>query len=66
MSLTTVHKVTLQGKFINAEFSWGRWNGDDARQLEEPLLSVIFRMSKWFNTPLYYKVSFLQVASWAL
>jgi Putative ER transporter, 6TM, N-terminal len=46
MSLTMVHKVTLQGKFINAEFSWGRWNGDDARQLEEPLLSVIFRMSR--------------------
>jgi hypothetical protein len=40
-------KVTQQGKFINAEFSWGRWNGDDARQLEEPLLSVITRLSGW-------------------
>ena len=39
-------KVTQQGKFINAEFSWGRWNGDDARQLEEPLFVIISRMSK--------------------
>jgi hypothetical protein len=46
MGLTIAHKVTQQGKFINAEFSWGRWNGDDARQLEEPLLAVILRMSK--------------------
>ncbi|KAI0300497.1 hypothetical protein B0F90DRAFT_1723438 [Multifurca ochricompacta] len=35
--------LTFQGKFINAEFSWGRWNGDDARRLEGPLLSVISR-----------------------
>lgn len=41
-------KVTQQGKFINAEFSWGRWNGDDARQLEEPLLRVITRLSGWW------------------
>lgn len=44
-------KVTLQGKFINAEFSWGRWNGDDARRLQEPLFSVISRISKWCSTP---------------
>jgi len=37
--------VTQLGKFLNAEFSWGRWNGDDARQLEEPLLMVISRLS---------------------
>ncbi len=41
-------EVTQQGKFINAEFSWGRWNGDDARQLEEPLLGVISRLSRWW------------------
>src|SRR5712691_1635148 len=34
--------------FLNAEFSWGRWNGDDARQLEEPLLMVISRLSMWY------------------
>jgi len=39
-------EVVLQGKFINAEFSRGRWNGDDAKRLEEPLFSVISRMSK--------------------
>jgi len=44
------YKVTLQGKFINAEFSWGRWNGDDARRLQEPLFSVISRISKWCST----------------
>jgi hypothetical protein len=47
-------KVTQQGKFINAEFSWGRWNGDDARQLEEPLLSVITRLSGWWYSFLYF------------
>lgn len=41
-AMFTIHQnLTQQGKFINAEFSWGRWNGDDARQLEEPLLGVI-------------------------
>jgi hypothetical protein len=38
----------MLGKFINAEFSWGRWSGDDARKLEEPLFHVMFRMSRWF------------------
>ncbi|KAI0266395.1 hypothetical protein BC834DRAFT_969434 [Gloeopeniophorella convolvens] len=37
--------LNSQGKFINAEFSWGRWNGDDAKQLEEPLMIVISRMN---------------------
>jgi hypothetical protein len=47
-------KVTQMGKFINAEFSWGRWNGDDARQLEEPLLGVISRLSGWWSpSPLF-------------
>ena len=40
--------MTQLGKFLNAEFSWGRWNGDDARQLEEPLLMVISRLSMWY------------------
>jgi len=45
--------VAQLGKFINAEFSWGRWNSDDARQLEEPLLAVLSRMSQWYLSPLY-------------
>ena len=45
-------KVTQQGKFINAEFSRGRWNGDDAKQLEEPLLRVITRLSGWWCSSL--------------
>ncbi|KAI9441300.1 hypothetical protein H4582DRAFT_1367483 [Lactarius indigo] len=45
-SMFTIHRrLTQQGKFINAEFSWGRWNGDDARKLEEPLLGVISRLN---------------------
>jgi hypothetical protein len=43
--------VTQLGKFLNAEFSWGRWNGDDARQLEEPLLMVVSRLSTWDISP---------------
>jgi hypothetical protein len=46
-----VPQVTQLGKFLNAEFSWGRWNGDDARQLEEPLLMVISRLSMWYISP---------------
>ena len=49
-------KVTQQGKFINAEFNWGRWNGDDAKQLEEALLGVISRLSRWWCSPLVYLI----------
>ncbi|KAI9465778.1 hypothetical protein BJY52DRAFT_1376562 [Lactarius psammicola] len=57
------HKVTQQGKFINAEFSWGRWNGDDARKLEEPLLGVISRLNglltfvKYIGRSAYYPMA---------
>ena len=50
-------QVTQQGKFVNAEFSWGRWNGDDARKLEEPLLTVISRMSGWYISFLCHRLS---------
>ena len=33
---------------LKGEFSVGRWNGDDASRLANPLLAVIFRMSKYF------------------
>ena len=49
--------------FLNAEFSWGRWNGDDARQLEEPLLMVISRLSMWYISLLSQIFTFFQMAS---
>lgn len=56
-------KVTQMGKFINAEFSWGRWNGDDARQLEEPLLGVISRLSGWWcSSPCFPDSDFSKMA----
>ncbi|KZP26783.1 hypothetical protein FIBSPDRAFT_731732 [Athelia psychrophila] len=37
----------LMGKsgFINLEFSYGRWNGDDVRELEEPMLTLVTRVA---------------------
>lgn len=29
---------------INLEFSWGKWNGDDVKTLEEPLLEIVVRI----------------------
>ncbi|KAI9512000.1 hypothetical protein F5148DRAFT_157072 [Russula earlei] len=55
--------LTLQAKFINAEFSWGRWNGDDAKKLQEPLLGVISRINglmsflKYIGRTVYTPVS---------
>ena len=53
----------MQGKFINAEFSCGRWNGDDAKQLGEPLRVVLFRMSTFLHPSLLRNVIFFQMAS---
>ena len=35
--------VTTTSGLVNLEFSWGRWNGDDIKALEEPLLAVVTR-----------------------
>jgi hypothetical protein len=51
------------GAFLNAEFSWGRWNGDDARQLQEPLLTVISRFSMWYISLCLRFSLFFQMAS---
>ncbi|KAH9042560.1 hypothetical protein EDB85DRAFT_1915639 [Lactarius pseudohatsudake] len=63
-SMFTIHQgLTQQGKFINAEFSWGLWNGDDARKLEEPLLGVISRLNglltfvKYIGRSAYYPMA---------
>jgi hypothetical protein len=33
---------------LNSEFSVGRWNGDDASRLADPLLAIISRISAYF------------------
>jgi hypothetical protein len=33
---------------LKSEFSVGRWNGDDASRLADPLLAVISRISTYF------------------
>lgn len=38
-------QLATQSKFLGAEFSWGRWNGEDAKGLEEPLLAVSSRIN---------------------
>ncbi|KAI0041578.1 hypothetical protein FA95DRAFT_677065 [Auriscalpium vulgare] len=42
---TIYEGIKLQSKFINIEFSFGRWNGDDNNGLVSPLLSVISRIN---------------------
>ena len=37
--------VAPKSDLINAEFSYGRWNGDDAKSLEEPVRILVARMS---------------------
>ena len=36
--------VDGQLKFINAEFSWGKWSGTDLKALSKPLLGVVSRI----------------------
>jgi hypothetical protein len=38
--------VMAKSGFINLEFNWGRWNGDDVRSLEEPLVALVVRVGK--------------------
>ena len=45
-SIAYVHIVMAKSGFINLEFSWGRWNGDDVRSLEEPLMALVTRAGK--------------------
>ena len=42
--------VATQSKFLGAEFSWGRCNGEDAKGLEEPLLAVSSRISQYITS----------------
>ena len=36
---------------INLEFSWGRWNGNDAKNLGEPLRILVSRISSFYSFP---------------
>ncbi len=40
-SCLTFRKVKSKTMLINAEFSYGRWNGDDVKALEEPLQRTV-------------------------
>lgn len=53
--LTLVVAVMAKSGFINLEFSWGKWNGDDIRALEEPLLALAIRVCEW-TTILHHRV----------
>jgi hypothetical protein len=41
-----VFKVMASSGLINLEFTWGKWNGDDVRGLEDPLMAVVSRAGK--------------------
>ncbi|TDL18689.1 hypothetical protein BD410DRAFT_900749 [Rickenella mellea] len=43
--LAGLQGLEAKSSLINAEFSWGRWNGDDAKDLVEPLKFTASRAS---------------------
>ncbi|KAL5494924.1 hypothetical protein ACEPAI_386 [Sanghuangporus weigelae] len=53
-----VQNLEQKSGLINAEFSYGRWNGSDARTLEEPLRVLVARMTSFYSYPkLLHKTS---------
>jgi len=44
-----LQQVMAKSVFINLEFSWGRWNGDDVRSLEAPLMALVTRVGKYIS-----------------
>jgi hypothetical protein len=42
--------VLASTKFINAEFSWGKWNAEDVEGLQEPLNVVLNRAGTISNS----------------
>ncbi|KAL5519292.1 hypothetical protein ACEPAH_975 [Sanghuangporus vaninii] len=53
-----VQNLEQKTGLINAEFSYGRWNGSDARALEEPLRVLVARMTSFYSYPkLLHKTS---------
>lgn len=49
-------------KFIGAEFSWGKWNAEDIKALQEPLIVVVNRAGK-SKTPLISEQKYLTQTS---
>ncbi|KAA1472661.1 hypothetical protein DENSPDRAFT_872334 [Dentipellis sp. KUC8613] len=41
----TYQMFSQQTKFLNGEFSYGRWNGQDVKELEVPLIAVVSRIN---------------------
>ncbi|KAI0946571.1 hypothetical protein AcW1_010001 [Taiwanofungus camphoratus] len=39
-----IQQFSGQLMFLNLEFSWGKWNGDDIKELEKPLAGVVSRI----------------------
>ncbi|KAI0055431.1 hypothetical protein BV25DRAFT_1833168 [Artomyces pyxidatus] len=54
-SFSIYQGLTLQSKFINLEFSFGKWNGDDALTLEKPLMGIISRINGLMSFLKYVK-----------
>ncbi|KAJ7186248.1 hypothetical protein B0H12DRAFT_1173827 [Mycena haematopus] len=47
--ITTQRQLAATAGMLSLEFSWGRWNGDDLRSLEEPTITLITRVSTFLN-----------------
>ncbi|KAJ7463697.1 hypothetical protein FB451DRAFT_1352935 [Mycena latifolia] len=47
--ITTQQQLSATSGFLALEFSWGRWNGDDVRSLEEPTVALITRVACLLN-----------------
>ncbi|KAI0360638.1 hypothetical protein OH77DRAFT_1418621 [Trametes cingulata] len=42
--LQQLQQLVAQKQFLNLEFSWGRWNGDDVKDMLEPMQIVAIRL----------------------
>ncbi|KAF7369614.1 hypothetical protein MVEN_00292200 [Mycena venus] len=47
--VTTQRQLTATSGMLSLEFSWGKWNGDDLRSLEEPTTALITRIGTLLN-----------------
>ncbi|EJD03603.1 uncharacterized protein FOMMEDRAFT_133035 [Fomitiporia mediterranea MF3/22] len=50
--ILTMQALKQKSALIDAEFSYGRWNGSDAKDLEEPFRIVVTRMGNFFTFPM--------------
>ncbi|KAJ7177207.1 hypothetical protein C8R46DRAFT_1188789, partial [Mycena filopes] len=47
--ISTQQQVASTSGFLSLEFSWGKWNGDDVRSLEDPTVTLITRVCCLLN-----------------